>query len=724
MNTFPFGASYYPIFQEDYKKGLSLLKKNNINFIRTAEIFNSWDTIEKSPKNYDIDFLDRLFQECANQEIQILLGTGTSCPPYWLAKDYQVHIIDQLGRPFPNNATYSWACMNNPHFLEAAERYIRFLVERYKDHTALFAYQLHNEIGYPFMPNSSGELGVYCYCESCTKKFQGWLKNKYQSLEKLQHAYRWSTTNSQYSDWSEITPPQVMPAGWSSVTRWLDFRLFSMEVIVDFLKWQKDLIKSMDTEHPCTTNIFFQKGEDPLGVLLAIDQFKIAEVVDIVGYDLYPGSSNKQDNKPYYCSMFLDHARSISQPLNKPFWLLETEGGPIKGWMAGPERNTSPADLERYLLEAIGHGAKLSLYQLFTEPPYQPLHWGGVVSLDGQETVRTPMVRKLGDFVSQHSSFILNSSSPKGEVAILLDKENMITLFGVKNDFLYIDCLNGIYTLLWEKGIQVDFITTENLSATSDYHTIFTPFLALVNKNTAQALADYVQKGGILIGTPRMGVVGENGWSNISYPAFALEQVFGVRSVSVVSAVSPNIGWQGKNYKGYWHQESLQCTSETQIEAWFGSDEPAIVTHKYGKGLGVFFATHSDAAYLKEGSYLMWDYLDHIWKERGITQRIRCLYSNRKNREIDPHLLISDDQKTAWIVMTNYTKDKEFYQANQKKIRLELKNFIKTLRSVSEIYDTDASDITINQCENDYTLELSIRKDSVRILKLEGEFVL
>ncbi|MGL5955716.1 MAG: beta-galactosidase [Brevinema sp.] len=726
MKEFPFGASYYPIFQQDMDKGLSILKNTGINFIRTAEIFNSWDTIEKSPNNYDISFLDELFDKCKNYDIKILLGTGTSCPPYWLARDHQVNIVDQNNQMFPNDSMYSWACMNNPHYLESAERYILKLVTTYKDHSQLFAYQLHNEIGYPFMPNTSGQLGVYCYCKHCTKKFQLWLKQKYQTLDKLQEAYRWSATNSQYNSWEEITFPRVKPANWSSITRWIDFRLFSMEVIVNFLHWQVDLIKSLDKEHRCSTNIFFQKGQDPMGTLLAIDQFKIAETVDIVGYDLYPGSGNKMDKRPYYCSMFLDHGRSISHHNLQPFWLLETEGGPINGWMAGPERNTSPSDLEHYLLEAIGHDVKLSLYQLFTEPEYQPLHWGGVVSIDGEETIRTPIVRKLGIFLKQQSEFILNSKALKSEVAILLDKENMIAISGVDNEKLYLDCLNSCYSMLWGMGLQIDFISVEQLKhkeIMNQYHTVFTPFTVLITKEVAALLAEYTKNGGILVGTPRMGVIGEKGWFNLNYPAFVLQDVFGLKVTAANSQVTPNVGWNRKNYKGYWHLEEIILDSNTIVEAWDSSDMPIIIKNQYGKGLGVYFTTHADAAYLKENSFLMWDYLENLWRDRGIYQSIQYHYSGRKNREIDPHVLIHHDKKTAWIIVTNYTNNKDFYPSNgQKKVQINLNNFVTKIDRITEIYNKDGVPCVYHKTQNGFCIQTYISKKQARVLKIEGKF--
>ena len=86
--------------------------------------------------------------------------------------------------------------------------------------------------------------------------------------------------------------------------------------------------------------------------------------------------------------MCLDLGRSTAEPAGKDFWLLETESGPINGWVMGPHRNVNGKDLYRNVLDAVSQGAKLCLYQGFREWDFQPIHWGGLVDLDGNPTDR------------------------------------------------------------------------------------------------------------------------------------------------------------------------------------------------------------------------------------------------------------------------------------------------------------------------------------------------
>ena len=86
--------------------------------------------------------------------------------------------------------------------------------------------------------------------------------------------------------------------------------------------------------------------------------------------------------------MFLDHGRSVSRTTGRDFWLHEVESGPIGGWLTGPQYNTQPHDLENYIMESIGHDAKLIIYMPWREWGYQPIRWGALVDLKGNPTTR------------------------------------------------------------------------------------------------------------------------------------------------------------------------------------------------------------------------------------------------------------------------------------------------------------------------------------------------
>lgn len=720
-DDFIYAAGYYPLMhdKEDWDRDLKLMKDSGINMIRTAELFNTWDRIEPEKGKFNFEFLDEFFDLCLKYDIKILLGTGTASPPYWLHELYpDVNILNNHGEQYPNNVSYTWACIDNPGYISEVERYLTVLIDRYKDHEALYAYQIHNEVSFPFMPLKEGDIDIYCYCNHTKKNFRKWIENKYETLDNLNYAYRWGATNTCHTSWKQVEPPKTKPTSWSSVTRWLDFRLFWMDNFVKFISWQNDIIKKYDTKHLTTTNIFFLKSQDPLGVLTALDQFEMAKVVDIIGYDLYPGSGNKLEKKPEFASMFLDMAKSTSKPLGKDYWLLETESGPINGWVLGPSRNVKGFDLIRNVFEAVGHDAKLTLYQGWREWDFQPLHWGAIVDLDGGKTERTVAAKKIGTVLNEYGKSFVKSNNNKGEIGILISKENAIVLNGMGQEDFLIKALRGAYTTFWEKGYNVEFVNEDLVKDgyVNKYPVLYMPFMSVIDDELAKGLDKYVSQGGTLIGTPRCGMLGQYGWYNHKIPCFGLSDVFGVEATEVEAGINPNVSYDMKNYTGYWHKEVLQINDKNvDILARFNDDKPAVTINDYGKGQAVYFATHPDVAYLEEKSYLLWDIIDDILLPKGLSPKISVDYTNRSVKEVDVHYL--GNEKEEYLIITNYVNKKHsgFFINGEKYVRISMKTNRQYYKAIDIMTEET---IDIQKDEDCILLETKIIKDQVKIIKL------
>lgn len=657
-----YGANYYPFHErrEQWKTDFDSMKEAGVNYVRTGEIMNSWDRIEPRNNEFDFSWLDDFFDFCAGEGMQILLGTGTNAPPYWIhQEDPSVNVLSHTGRRFPNNATYGWACYNNPTFKKYAERYISTLVKRYKGHPALLAFQINNEIGYPFMPLGDGGLEYYCYCDHCKAEFRKWLKLKYVTLDNITHAWSWSTTTTVHNSYEDIEPPYVKPAAWSSVTRWLDWRLFQMEVMTNQVRFESRLIKALDVTHPTITNIFYLKSQDPMGVLTAIDQFEIAKHVDIVGYDLYPGSGNKLERKPEFSSMFFDHLKSVCRPLGKEYWLSEAEAGPIGGWILGPDHNTNSVDIMRNQLEALGHGARSILYQLFKEVPFQPLHWGGIVNLDGSKSSRFDACAKIGKLTRDHAGFLNQAKPETAKIAIFVSKENQIIMNGLNHENFYSEELRGVYKYYWKKGFTIDFVTSEHLVSgnVNQYNVIHFPFLAYLNDEIANGILTYVENGGHAVSSARFGYMDHYGWSQPHIPGNNLHEKLGYEAIDCESN-DDSVIWVGDSkYECYHHRETLRIRSDVNVLATYDDLTPAVVRCTYGKGEWIYFSTHCGRGYLDSPISLIAAILDPYLENHGISPTVSLSCDCDTDQSIDSHTLESNGK--TWLILTHYTKKKD-----------------------------------------------------------------
>ncbi len=654
-----YGSSYSPLVfpEKDWPQDLALMAKAGMNIIRLGDVHGSWDRIEPQEGKFEFDLLEKFYKEAAEFGLSIMISTGSASPPLWLATKYpDLPILSNKNTRYPLGSSYGWACIHHPDYLKALQNYIAALLCFTQKQPNHFGWQISNEIGFPFLPSrGSTELDIFCYCDHCQNAFRNWAQEKYGSLDALNRAWAWGTTYFIHTDWNDVFPPEGLPSGWSSVTKWIDWRLFWQDEFMKFAEWQHAIIKGIDPDHPTSVNTFNFKGFDRFGTLTGLDQWKISKKVDHIGYDLYPGSGNKLASRPEHTSIFLDHGRSVAQYANTDFWLHEIESGPIGGWVMGPDRNTNEVDILRNGFEAIGHDAKLMMYMPWKEWDYQPLHWGALVDLEGKETPRLAAATALGNFIHEYENVLLSSHPVQSEVAILESKANAIFFQGIGQEENVFNAQRGAYSALWDLGYAVDFIIPDCLEqAIEKYQVIILPLLGLIDLESAKLLNRFVCQGGILIGFARCASLSEKGWYNHEVPSAPLKEVFGIKSIEPDLLDQRKILFNDQIFNGLWNRDKIRVAPGTQILASFDDQLPAATFHTHHAGKGIYIATHSDAAYV-----LLQDQLlsKIIGKLNLPSPHISLDYAQKSRRDIDAHLLMN--QEGGLIIFTNYRKSPE-----------------------------------------------------------------
>ncbi|MBI3963355.1 MAG: beta-galactosidase [Deinococcus sp.] len=658
LGFFPLGSSYYPPHHDpaDWERDVKRMARSGLNAMRTAELLATWDIIEREPRQPDFSWVDQILDLCAKHSLRVLLGTGACCPPVWMLDEYpDLPVISRDGVPYPTRGTWSWACIDHSGYLKETDRYLNQLLERYKDHPALLGWQIHNEAGYPFIPQKGKEMDWYCYCPHTTQRFRQWLKRKYQTIEALTDAWRWDPTNARYQRFEQVQPPRAMPIEWGPVTAWLDWRTFCAENWAAFIQRQHDLIKQKDPKHPTTTNLWGE-ATDYVGAL-AIDPWKLAQVVDVLGYDLYPGLKKRGVPErrrdalgPFFVSYFLDFARSTCAHNGKPFWLPEIESGPLDGWVKGPRYATRGRDLKRWNLEALAHGAKMILYQGYREWNCIPIHWGALVDLHGEPTERYYAAKEVNQAVKANEQFFIDAEPVPAQVALFYSQDNVFTMAGMSADDFMRRALQGAYEALWTSHHPVDFVSPQHLAQTP-YRVIFLPFAAQLSPATCQQLKSFVRRGGILVGFAKCAMLDERGWYYNTRPGGGLDQVFGVREdyIAMEDQLKFTAHLNGRDYEtsGFHHHQFLHLDKTTQVLGQFSDGTPALTHHAYGRGQAYYFATHFDMAAL--GSRAHAEVFHQLLEECRVTRPV--LIKGRNSELVDVHLAQSGDEHL--LVITN-----------------------------------------------------------------------
>jgi beta-galactosidase GanA len=674
---FPVGSSYYPPFHapEDWERDLVNMAKIGLNQIRTAELLATWDYIEPKRGEPEWDWLDQTFELGAKHGIDIVLGTGSASPPIWMIENYpDLQRVSREGVLYPTNAVWGWACQNHPGLRSEVRRYVSLLLERYSQHPNLFVWQIDNQIGH-HTAFSGGDLSYprkyayFCYCDHCARLFREWVQAKYQDIDRLNEAWSWDPTHYRYYDWHQIEPPRSMPAEWGNGTAWLDFRRFVRGNFKSYVQFQNDLIKDYDENQLTMTNLYHPLRPD-LGARSEPNHWEMAGVVDVIGEDLYP-TENKFWKDPNFSSLFYDFAYSVAHHNNRTLWVPEIESGPIGGFAAGPRYATKALDIKRFVMEAIGHGAKQILYMGYRDWNSIPLTWGGLVDFHGQPNDRYHMAGDLNRVIQAHEDFFLDALPPAAEIGLFYSSDNVILLDGQTNEHFLYRALRGGHQALWHAGFNLEFVTADHLGTdTANYKTLLLPFLMHMPQETADKLTEFVAQGGTLLGFAKLGHVDEGGWAWNDRPGAALPALFGARETLIETFEEPDealaiqveagnplfAGVEADTVQGYWHRQTFDLSGDVEVLARFSDGAPAIIRRNHGQGQAILVATHLDIAAWERQDRDAEQLLANLAALSGAQARIAMHGADQEyiDHWLDAHVLI--DGETQALMLNNNGK--------------------------------------------------------------------
>jgi hypothetical protein len=276
------------------------------------------------------------------------------------------------------------------------------------------------------------------------------------------------------------------------------------------------------------------------------------------------------------------------------------ESGPLDWWIKGPRYTTTPRDIRRWYLEALGHGAKAILYQGYREWNCIPIHWGALVDLHGEPTARYHEAHRMNDLVRGAETVLASAQPVRADVGVLVGHDNVIATAAMGADDVNRRALAGLYEAIWAAHHPVEMLGVDDLDAIP-YRVLFLPFAMMVSAATADRLRRYVEEGGTLVAFAKAAMLDERGWYWNARPGGGLDAVFGVREREIAHRAEPFaltavLAGRRLRVAGFHHQQHLDIAPGAHVLGRFDDGTPAVTTHRFGAGRGVYVATHLDAA--------------------------------------------------------------------------------------------------------------------------------
>ncbi|MEU8243853.1 beta-galactosidase [Actinoplanes missouriensis] len=502
-----FGADYNPeqwpraVWDDDVRA----MREAGVTIVSLA-IF-SWARLQPAEGAYDFAWLDDAMDLLHAGGIAVDLATATASPPPWLTtKHPEILPVNAGGSTVWPGARQHWR-PTSPVFREHALRLVRALATRYRDHPALVAWHVNNELGCH---------NVYDFSDDAAAAFRGWLRDRYGGIDALNEAWGTAFWSQQYSDWEQILPPRLA-ASHPNPTQQLDFKRFSSDALKEHLRAEKAVLREITPDVPVTTNFMVMGEQKPMNYA------DWAAEVDFVSNDHYvvPGPQARDE---------LSFSANLTGMLagGRPWFLMEHSTSAVNWQPVNvPKR---PGELARDSLTHVAYGADaVCFFQWRQSRAGAEKYHSAMLPHAGTDSAVFRGVAELGKRLRDLAPVAGTPRTP-APVGIVFDWESW---WVAEQDSHPTDRLRyrrealDWYTALLDQGIRADVVPTGG--DLERYPMLIAPILHVVPAALAGRLTRYAENGGHLVTTYFSGIVDENDhvWLG-GYPG-ALRDLLGIR---------------------------------------------------------------------------------------------------------------------------------------------------------------------------------------------------
>ena len=585
------------ILEEDIK----MMKKAGVN-TATVGVF-SWSAFEPQEGNFQFGWLHDIMDKLYENGIYTVLATPTGARPAWMDEKYpSVLRVEKDGRRNHHSGRHNH-CMSSLEYRALVEKMDTKLAQEFGNHPGLILWHISNELG--------GE----CYCDSCKKRFQEYLREKYHNnIEELNKQWWTSFWSRRFDSFEQIEPPY--DNGEHSILGLnLDWKRFNSWNMKDYLAFERRILKKYTPQVPATAN--FMKLFEQL------DYVDLAKEIDIISWDGYPSWNNDYETPADTAAeLSFDHAVMRSLKKDKPFMLMESTPS-LVNWHS-VNKLKRPGILRASSIQTIGCGSDTVQYFQWRKGrgAAEQFH-GAVVDHLGRDDTRVfKEVSEVGELLKKLAP--VTGSRVASKAAVLFDWSNrwaIKDMQGMAHDTKnYEKEVRKFYNIHLKKGINADIVFP--LEDLSSYSLVVLPMYYAVSKEAGAWLKEYVKNGGTVVATYLTAYVNENTLAYLGgFPGAGLGEVFGLyaEELDTLYPTDSNAVLMKDGNKAIVKDycELIKLTGAEVLgtyESDFYAGMPAVTVHSYGNGKAYYIGTRMEEEDLIK-------FFTQIWSECGIKEK-------------------------------------------------------------------------------------------------------
>ena len=494
------GTCYYPEHwpREMWESDIDRMLKAGIEAVRIAEF--AWSKVELHEGEFDFSFFDEFLDLCQRTGMKVIFCTPTATPPAWLTEKYPEVLNADINGNLYRHGSRRHYNFNSSVYREKSRIITEKVASHYGPRECVIGWQLDNEF--------NCEINVY-YSESDNIAFRKWVKNKYQTLDKLNDAWGTAFWNQTYTDFGEVYLPRPTVNTAQNPHQMLDYYRFISDSVRSFAKEQSDIIRKYAKPGDfITTN----------GMFGHLDNHALTkESLDVYMFDCYPNFNNRVD-QPVDLNAFRDRSYSRmlteTRSISKIYGIMEQQTG-ADGWNIWPGvPSPRPGQIALWTMQSIAHGADyVSFFRWRTATFGTEMYWHGILDYSSRDNERLSEVSRIGAEVKKLSE--VAGKEYVAKVGVLRDYDN--------NFDAEVDKWHGsvewpsneaLFTAMQKSHTPFDYIYFYDGGLSADlskYDVLFYAHPVIGSKERAEVLRKFVEAGGTLILGCRAGQKDLNG---------------------------------------------------------------------------------------------------------------------------------------------------------------------------------------------------------------------
>lgn len=585
MKQLLYGVAYYDEYMpyDRLETDIQMMKEAGINVVRIAE--STWSTHEPQNGVFDFSSVDRVLEAMHKAEMKVIVGTPTYAIPTWMVKEHP-DVLAITPRGEGKYGARQIMDITNPTYLFYAERIIRKLIDRVKNHPAVIGYQTDNETKHYDTSGPNVQL-----------LFVKYMKEKFKTLDAVNKKFGLDYWSNRINSWEDF--PSVV--GTINGSLGSEFARFQRELVTNFLAWQVSIVNEYKRpDQFVMQNFDFEWRGYSFGIQPRVNHFEASKAFDVTGVDIYHPSQD--DLTGIEISFGGDVARSTK---GTNYLVVETEAQAFTNW------TPYPGQLRQQAFSHLASGANMVAYWHWHSIHNSfETYWKGLLSHDFEPNPVYHEAKTIGRDFERLSPHLVNLKK-KNKVAILVSNESLTAIewfkFNSKSSKNYNDIVRMMYDELYKMNIECDFVnpSSENFE---DYQMLIVPALYTASDSLLERLNEFVLNGGHIVYTFKSGFSDEQVKVRTTHQPGIIHQACGIYYSMFVEPKNVSlkddpfqVGTES-NTVDTWMELLTPTTAE--VLAYYDhlhwGKYAAITENRYGKGVATYIGCIPSQAIMKE----------------------------------------------------------------------------------------------------------------------------